>query len=111
MTQVFAVKNRTFGLTGVLVFVDETFIQILEGPPANVEEVFEQICCDLRHTEVELIETYPVQSRLFAEWDMAFLADGADISDIRMGEIRQLLNTNSRMAEQRMRQTLLDSAR
>ncbi len=108
-----AVKNRYLSLTGVLMLVDGTFVQVLEGPPANVEAVFEQICCDLRHTEVTLVEFDPIKSRMFAEWEMAFLADGAAVSCARMGEIseiRRLLDTSTRTAERQMRQALLARA-
>ena len=46
-----ALLNEEAGITGILVFVEEQFIQILEGEAEVVEEIFERICCDFRHAQ------------------------------------------------------------
>lgn len=103
--------NRQADLTGSLVFVDGTFIQILEGPLVEVEKTFERICCDFRHVDVRLIDVVNVSDRLFADWDMACLCEDADTSvKLREGlqEIRFLVGINVSQAALQMR-GLLDN--
>ena len=75
-----AARNRAAGLTGVLIAIDETYIQILEGEPAQLAATFERICTDLRHSELRLIDYSPLAERRFGPWDMVFL-DTATLDD------------------------------
>ncbi|MEH6756655.1 MAG: BLUF domain-containing protein [Parasphingorhabdus sp.] len=106
-----AAHNRLSDLTGSLVFVDGAFIQILEGPPDEVEKTFERICCDFRHVDVRLIDFINVSERLFEDWDMACLCEDKDTSlALRDGlqEIRFLVGINASQAMLQMR-NLLDN--
>lgn len=62
--------NAAIGVTGALLMLKYTFIQALEGPPDALEQVFERICCDLRHQHVKVIEFAPIETRLFGAWGM-----------------------------------------
>ena len=53
-------RNAAAGVTGALMFTRLYFVQALEGPTAAVEATFDRICCDLRHTGVEVVECGPV---------------------------------------------------
>jgi len=65
-------NNKALNITGMLVYHDGTFIQILEGEEQQVKSLFEEVKKDPRHDNVILIEEMPVQKRAFASWDMAF---------------------------------------
>ncbi len=65
-------NNQQHGVTGALLFSDGCFAQVLEGPPAAVEGVFESIQCDPRHSEVTILHLHPVPERSFGQWSMAF---------------------------------------
>lgn len=70
-------RNAAEGVTGALMFTHFLFVQALEGPAEVVEQVFDRICCDLRHTAVEIIEYGPAPARSFGDWSMTHLeADG-----------------------------------
>ena len=71
-------RNEAAGLTGALLFASGTFVQVLEGPIAQVEATFERICCDLRHRRLRLFELVACEGRVFKAWSMADL--GADRS-------------------------------
>ena len=106
-----AVQNRLSDLTGSLLFVDGSFIQILEGPPEKVEDTFERICCDFRHVDVRLIDLVNVSERIFEGWDMACLCEEEETSlAVRdeLQEIRFLVGINASQATLQMR-SLLDS--
>lgn len=70
-------NNPKAGLTGVLLFDGVTFLQVLEGPTAAIEYLYETITCDSRHEEIILIELISIEVRDYDSWGMAFL-DGTD---------------------------------
>jgi len=107
-----AKRNPSSLLSGALLYVDDTFVQVLEGPIKAVERCFEAICCDFRHDDIKLIDLIPAKDRVFPEWSMAFLA--ADDATMKthgdLAEIRFLVGVNAREAVNQMRQLLKQSA-
>ena len=69
-------NNGADGVTGALMFTDGLFAQILEGPRAQVERVFDRIQLDDRHTEVTLLSFEPTPARDYPSWAMAFVGQG-----------------------------------
>ena len=108
-----AARNAAHGITGVLVFVDNTFIQVLEGPRDEVEATFERICSDLRHSDVRLIDVADTDAPLFPEWHMACLGGEEDqriALQNELHELRFMTGVNARQAMMQMRE-LLDRER
>ena len=69
-------NNSTAGISGVLVFNNGVFGQVLEGPSEAVEDTFDRIQSDDRHFDVTVLDTAPLTQRSFAQWSMGFV--GAD---------------------------------
>ena len=65
-------NNLRAGVTGGLLFSAGCFAQVLEGPTDAVEEAFERIQCDGRHSDVTVLQAGPIVSRDFPDWSMAF---------------------------------------
>jgi hypothetical protein len=65
-------KNRRAEISGALLFNGAAFAQVLEGPLAAVEEIFEQIQCDPRHSDVVLLRNDEAPARVFPDWKMAY---------------------------------------
>lgn len=63
-------RNAGLGLTGLLLHVDGEFLQVLEGPGAAVEAMFEAIEADPRNTWVTRLSTERILRRAFADWSM-----------------------------------------
>ena len=64
--------NDAHGLTGMLLYVDESFFQILEGDPDVLHALYERIEHDNRHAKIiKLLET-PIEERSFASWSMGY---------------------------------------
>jgi methanogenic corrinoid protein MtbC1 len=63
-------RNRSLGVTGMLLYDDGRYLQTLEGPPAAVEVLWSSIQGDPRHGELEVLSHHMVPSRLFSGWDM-----------------------------------------
>lgn len=63
-------NNATAGLSGMLLYRDGSFFQVLEGDRAVVEALFEKIVADKRHNRVTKIVLEPIAERAFASWTM-----------------------------------------
>ncbi|MBX2989001.1 MAG: BLUF domain-containing protein [Bdellovibrionaceae bacterium] len=64
--------NRRNGLTGILIYRDGFFIQLLEGGEAEVMDAMAERIRDRRHHHVQVVHEISATDRLFGEWAMAF---------------------------------------
>ncbi len=65
-------NNAKIGISGALMYNDGNFAQILEGPLASIEHIFEKIQRDPRHSEITVVQSGRASERLFPAWSMAF---------------------------------------
>ena len=65
-------KNARLAITGHLLYLNDTFTQCIEGPPAAIESLWQSLLADPRHHDVQLISRQPVAERRFPQWSMAF---------------------------------------
>jgi hypothetical protein len=65
-------RNINRNITGLLLHIDNKFVQYVEGPKESVLELVERILADPRHRQVEVLFEGPVKERLFHDWSMAF---------------------------------------
>ena len=63
-------NNPGLGITGVLCFSEGIFLQVLEGGRSAVNQLYNRIAADPRHTQVELMTYEEVGERRFAGWTM-----------------------------------------
>jgi hypothetical protein len=63
-------NNPKHGITGVLCFADRIFLQVLEGGRPAVNQLYQRIAQDTRHTNVELLAYEEIAERRFAGWAM-----------------------------------------
>ena len=66
-------RKSADGITGLLVFHEGNFFQVLEGPREEVLACYARILRDTRHRECVTLLSGPVQSREFADWEMAYI--------------------------------------
>ena len=66
-------NNAARGLTGVLLFHDGCFFQVLEGEAATVERTFATISRDTRHGGVIVLESRTIVERGFPQWSMGYV--------------------------------------
>jgi hypothetical protein len=64
--------NEGRGLTGMLLYIEGGFFQVLEGDEAVVDTVYGRIKVDPRHAKITLIIREPIAARDFSEWTMGF---------------------------------------
>jgi hypothetical protein len=73
--------NLAHGITGLLLHRDNSFLQVVEGPKAELMALYERIKRDPRHQRVEILFEEPIAEREFSDWQMAFIdLDGIDVS-------------------------------
>jgi len=63
-------NNPERGITGVLCYSDEIFLQVLEGGRDAVCETFNSIVRDARHEQVTLLSFEEISERRFGGWTM-----------------------------------------
>ena len=62
--------NLENGITGVLFFSDNIFLQILEGHQVNLRTLMKKIEDDRRHENVTYLMDHKVQDRTLSGWSM-----------------------------------------
>jgi methanogenic corrinoid protein MtbC1 len=74
-------RNRSIGVTGMLLHDGGRFLQTLEGPPEAVDRIWSSVRRDSRHGDIEVLSQHIVPARLFGGWDMQLYS--------KSGEARQ----------------------
>ncbi|MBC7768042.1 MAG: BLUF domain-containing protein [Phycisphaerales bacterium] len=77
-----AARNRTRGITGMLIADDAYFLQVLEGPRPIVSRLFQTISRDPRHSDVVLVEAEEIRQQVYPDWGMTQLDDVAKIAGL-----------------------------
>jgi len=65
-------KNARLGVSGMLLAVEGSFFQVLEGKAEVLAALYSTICADRRHRSVLKLIEEPVQKRSFADWSMGY---------------------------------------
>lgn len=70
-------NNDTLGLTGMLLYKNQRFMQALEGERHAVETIYyDHICHDNRHEGVVQLMGREIEDRDFSDWTMGFRTEG-----------------------------------
>ena len=64
--------NTLNNITGLLLYKNGSFFQVLEGPAETVEFLYQKIKRDLRHDKVKTLYQQPLAKRNFSDWAMMF---------------------------------------
>ncbi|WP_374499424.1 BLUF domain-containing protein [Zoogloea sp.] len=64
--------NTQQGITGVLLYTNGSFMQVIEGEEAAIEETYSRICDDDRHKGIFLLSKEAIAKRDFPRWAMGF---------------------------------------
>ena len=62
-------ENAKKDITGLLLFSEGTFVQVLEGENKTVNFLFESIMRDRRHDHVTIMMDRPIEKRLFDSYE------------------------------------------
>ncbi len=64
--------NEQYGITGMLIYSNGYFAQLLEGEADAIHELYKAIKEDTRHTAVVTFYEGEIAKKSFAEWTMGF---------------------------------------
>ncbi len=85
------INNKKRNLTGLLLYSEGNFMQILEGNKDDIQNTFEKIKLDSRHKSIITIINEPLEKRSFSDWTMgyslidpAFLKNHPEINPFRL---------------------------
>ena len=65
-------RNQAAGVTGMLLYAGQSFLQMLEGDAASLEHIYASISRDPRHNALRLLAEEPIGMRRFTDWSMGF---------------------------------------
>lgn len=65
-------KNKKLAITGLLLLIQGKFIQYIEGPEEEIENVYKKIKSDPRHNQLILLDSGDIDDRQFKDWSMAY---------------------------------------
>ncbi|MDQ6655099.1 MAG: BLUF domain-containing protein [Verrucomicrobiota bacterium] len=77
LTDILAISranNSRDDITGMLLYKDRRFMQLLEGPETAVCAAYARIARDLRHRDAAILLEGPAAERDFTDWSMGFHA-------------------------------------
>ena len=72
------IANKKTGITGMLIYMQGKFIQVLEGDQQKVEAIYKKIQDDPRHKQISKVLVGNSPERIFNDWSMGF----KDLSDL-----------------------------
>lgn len=77
-------RNEQAGLTGVLLYNDAHFVQVLEGQADALDDLYGRLLRDVRHHDLMLLARGPIAARRFGAWAMSFHAvEPAQLARVR----------------------------
>ncbi|MCR9278019.1 MAG: BLUF domain-containing protein [Pseudomonadaceae bacterium] len=65
-------RNAPKNITGLLLYRDGNFMQIIEGPENEVSALYQRIEVDRRHSTVIRVIKEDISERYFENWSMGF---------------------------------------
>jgi uncharacterized membrane protein (DUF373 family) len=65
-------SNAGCGVTGMLLYGNATFLQVLEGDEKSVDDLIDRIRKDPRHTNMQMLHRKTIERRQYSDWSMGF---------------------------------------
>ncbi len=82
------VNNKKQNITGLLLYINDAFFQLLEGDEVEVKKLYHKIAQDERHESIRIVLQGKIGKRDFESWNMGLkIFTYQDIQDLK--EINQ----------------------
>ncbi|MEM6623046.1 MAG: BLUF domain-containing protein [Pseudomonadota bacterium] len=65
-------RNAQRGITGVLLYAQGMFFQLLEGEELEIKSLYKKIANDPRHSDVTILMEAETTDRQFKQWEMGW---------------------------------------
>ena len=66
-------KNKQQNITGCIVYANDKFIQLIQGPKKYISDLYRDIKADNRHANVITLMEETSKEKLWSDWSMAML--------------------------------------
>ena len=91
-------NNLEKGITGMLLYSEGSFFQVLEGEDECIDALLSKLEQDPRHQRVTIIIREPIAERSFCDWAMGY-ADISPIETLEISETSELAQVSKPLAE------------
>ncbi|QHS57201.1 BLUF domain-containing protein [Mucilaginibacter sp. 14171R-50] len=90
--------NAAVGISGVLLYADGNFIQVIEGKDSVIDALYARIQADQRHTNIIKLIDEPIAEKNFSEWLMGFAVTDITKAEKLLGYLKSVadLDLNKR---------------
>lgn len=96
ITSVSRRNNIKREITGLLVYCDRRFFQVLEGEEAVLSHLMSRLLADPRHRGLSMVEHGPVEQRAFTTWRLCCPSQDAPVqSSVPSSPLAELIPVNS----------------
>lgn len=65
--------NNSLNISGLLIYHEGFFIQVLEGPEWEVQSLYSAINRDKRHNNIRLLLSHAIKEKEYENWAMGFV--------------------------------------
>lgn len=65
-------NNKARNITGMLLYADDSFLQVIEGDDEEIDSLYAVIAKDIRHQKPTVYVEKSIDQREFSEWEMGF---------------------------------------
>ena len=65
-------KNKRQDVTGMLLYHNSSFIQVIEGEQDTIDQLFDKLKKDQRHKNILVLLEHKIDQRSFPNWSMGF---------------------------------------
>ena len=108
--------NQSAQLSGLLLYANRQFWQVLEGPEPALSALYARIQADPRHFAVRTLAYGPVADRAFPDWRMAYVPSNKKLIEKAIGflplaDVPGPAATPSAAVSQLLREFVEDTAR
>ena len=66
------IHNKAKGITGLLLYIEGDFLQIIEGEDWDINNLYGNIVLDKRHKNIICVNDEKIEKRQFPDWSMGF---------------------------------------
>ena len=74
-----AKRNNVIDITGLLLYHEGTFVQLLEGEHTAVEALLDKIKSDRRHNQLTVMMDHQIRHRLYMKYQTCSISSGNDL--------------------------------
>ena len=94
------IANKKLDISGILLVVDNCFMQYIEGPEESIKELYyRHIAHDRRHQRVKVLLEGPTDHRKFESWEMGKkILDKNDTKEATLCNLKDKLEANPDLA-------------